>query len=349
MRRLLSSIAVAAVCLAPLHLAMSATAEVTPAYHVTKTVMLGAPERWDYVVFDPSTHDVFVSHDDRVSVVDGRTGAIVGTVEGMPGGTHGFGISAATGKGYTQDRGARVAVAFDLKTLKAVKRIPVDEDADSIAFDPASGHVFVIDGDPSKVTVIDPKTDSAIATINVGIGKLEYAVAGGNGKLYVNGAEKKEIVRIDTKRNNVDAHWPVPNCTSPHGMAFDSSTHRLFTSCTNRILVVIDTDNGSEIAAVPIGRGTDAVAFDPKRKLIFSSNGLDGNLSIIQEKDAKTFVDLGTVRTAVSARTMAIDPDTGRIFLAAAELDPSAPPPTTGRDMKVIPGSFRLLFLDPPG
>ena len=141
---------------------------------------------------------------------------------------------------------------------------------------------------------------------------------------------------------------PVPNCTSPHGMAFDSTTHRLFTSCTNRILVVVDTDNGSQIASVPIGRGTDAVAFDPKRKLIFSSNGLDGNLSIIQEKDAKTFVDLGTVKTAVSARTMAIDPDTGRIYLAAAELDPTAPPPTSGRDMKIIPGSFKLLFLDPP-
>src|SRR6266852_2451308 len=186
MRRLSSSIAVIAVCLAPLQLATStAVADGPPAYHVTKTVMLGAPERWDYVVFDPSTHDVFVSHDDRVSVVDGRTGSIAGTVEGMPGGTHGFGISTAAGKGYTQDRGARVAVAFDLKTLKPLKRIPVDEDADSIAFDPASGHVFVVDGDPSKVTVIDPKTDSVITTIDVGIGKLEYAVAGSNGKLYV--------------------------------------------------------------------------------------------------------------------------------------------------------------------
>ena len=348
MRRFLSSIATIAVCLAPLYPAISAVADETPAYHVTKTVMLGAPERWDYLVFDPSTHYVFVSHDDHVSVVDGRNGTIVGTVGGMPGGTHGFGISAATGKGYTQDRGARVAVAFDLKTLKPGKRIPVDEDADAIAFDPASGHVFVVDGDPSRVTVIDPKTDSASTTIDVGIGKLEYAVAGGNGKLYVNGADKKEIVRIDTKSNTVDAHWPVPNCTSPHGMAFDAATHRLFTSCTNRILVVVDTDNGSEIATVPIGRGTDAVGFDPKRKLIFSSNGLDGNLSIIQEKDAKTFVTLGTVKTAVSARTMAIDPESGRIYLAAADLDPNAPPPTSGRNMKIIPGSFRLLFLDPP-
>jgi YVTN family beta-propeller protein len=348
MRRLLSSIAVIAACLAPLQIAMPATGEEPPAYHITKTVMLGTPERWDYVVFDPSTHDVFVSHDDRVSIVDGRTGTIVGSVEGMPGGTHGFGISLATGKGYTQDRGARVAVAFDLKTLKPVKRIPVDEDADAIAFDPASGHVFVVDGDPSKVTVIDPKTDSAITTIDVGIGKLEYAVAGGNGKLYVNGADKKEIVRIDTKNNTVDAHWPVPDCTSPHGMAFDAATHRLFTSCTNRILVVVDTDNGSQVASVPIGRGSDALGFDPKRKLIFSSNGVDGNLSVIQEKDAKTFVSLGAVKTAPTARTMAIDPDSGRIYLAAADLDPTAPPPTNGRNLKTIPGSFKLLFLDPP-
>jgi DNA-binding beta-propeller fold protein YncE len=229
-----------------------------------------------------------------------------------------------------------------------VKRIPVDEDADAVAYDSSSGHVFVIDGDPSKITVIDPKTDAALTTINVGIGKLEYAAAGGNGKLYVNGADKKEIVRIDTKTNTVDAHWPVPDCTSPHGAAYDAASHRLFTSCTNRILVVLDTDTGAQIASVPIGRGSDAVGFDPKRKRVFSSNGVDGTLSVIEEKDAKTFVSLGEVKTVPTARTMAIDPDSGRIFLAAIDLDPSAPPPTNGRNIKAIPGTFKLIFLDPP-
>jgi YVTN family beta-propeller protein len=328
-------------------LASGATAQTRPAYHITKTVTLGSPERWDYLVFNPSTHDVYVSHDDRVAVVDGRAGRIVGTVEGMPGGTHGFGISAATGKGYTTDRGAKAAAVFDLKTLRVVKRIPVDDDADAVAFDPVTGHVFVVDGDPSKVTVIDPKTDTVITTINAGIGKLEYAAAGDNGKLYVNGADKKEILRIDTRTNVVDAHWPVPNCTSPHGMAVDAANHRLFTSCTNRILVVVNTDSSTEVANVPIGRGTDAAAFDPKRKLIFSSNGVDGTLSVIQEKDANNFVALGEVKTVPTARTMAIDPDTGRIFLAAADLDPSTPPPTNGRNLKAIPGSFKLIFLDP--
>lgn len=318
------------------------------AYHVTKSVTLGSPEQWDYLVYDSATHDVYVSHGDRVSVVDGSDGHIVGTVDGFtPGGPHGFAIVPAVGKGYTTDRAAKVAVAFDLKTFRIVARIPVDADADAVAYDPVSGHVFVIDGDPGTVTVIDPKTDKVIATIDGG-GKLEYTVAGGNGKLYVNGAEKRDIVRVDTATNRVDAHWPVPGCESPHGMAFDAAAHRLFTSCVNQQMVVLDTDTGRQIATVPIGRGTDAAAFDPRRKLAFSSNGLSGTLSVIAEKGANQFESLGETGTSISARTMAIDPDTGRIYLAAADLDPAVPPPASGRNMKIIPGTFKLLFLDPP-
>jgi YVTN family beta-propeller protein len=323
--------------------ASAAAAQTAPNYRVTRTVPLNAPDRWDYVVFDPGSSRVFVAHGDRVTVVDGHDGTIVGQIEGFPGGTHGIAISSATGQGYTDDGRAGMAGAFDLKTLKTGKMIKAEEDADAIAFDPTSGHVFVINGDSAKVTVIDPKTNAAIATIDGG-GKLEFAVAGGNGKLYVNGADKKEIVRIDTRTNQVDAHWSVANCTSPHGLAIDPATHRLFSSCVNSVLVVVNTDDGSTVATLPIGRGTDAAAFDPKRKLIFSSNGIDGTLSVIQEKDANTFVPVGTIKTAVTARTMSLDPKTGRLYLAAADIDPQSPP--NGRP-RPVPGSLKLLFLDP--
>jgi YVTN family beta-propeller protein len=324
--------------------AAPAAAQSAPNYRVTRTVPLNAPDRWDYVVFDPGSNRVFVAHGDRVTVVDGHDGTVVGQIEGFPGGTHGIAISSATGQGYTDDGRAGMAGAFDLKTLKTGKMIKAEEDADAIAFDPTSGHVFVINGDSAKVTVIDPKTNAAIATIDGG-GKLEFAVAGGNGKLYVNGADKKEIVRIDTRTNQVDAHWSVANCTSPHGLAIDPATHRLFSSCVNSVLVVVNTDDGSTVATLPIGRGTDAAAFDPKRKLIFSSNGIDGTLSVIQEKDANTFVPLGTIKTAVTARTMSLDPKTGRLYLAAADIDPQSP--TTNGRPRPVPGSLKLLFLDP--
>jgi len=215
-------------------------------------------------------------------------------------------------------------------------------------YDPFSEHVFVVNGDSGSLTVIDPRSNSAVATVSVG-GGLEYLVSDEHGKVYVNGAERKELVRIDTHTNQVDARWSVPQCTSPHGLAMDRATQRLFISCVNQLMVVLDAHSGATIAEVPIGNGTDAAAFDPQRKLIFSSNGKDGTISVIREKDADTFVAEGNIETRVSGRTMSVDPKSGRLFVAAAEIDKNAPPPMPGvrRAPPVVPGSLRLLFLDP--
>jgi DNA-binding beta-propeller fold protein YncE len=314
-----------------------------PTYTVTETVPLGEPNRWDYVVFDPSSHRVFVAHGDRVTVVDGRGGAVLGQVEGIAGGTHGIAISTATGQGFTDDGRNGLAVAFDLKTLAVKARMPVEKDADAMTLDRASGHVFVVEGDSKKVTAVDPKTNKVLVTLDGGEG-LEYAVADGRGGLYVAGAEKRDVVRIDTRSNTVTAHWPIADCASPHGAAIDTAAHRLFVSCVNERLVVVDTDTGKEVAGVPIGRGTDAAAFDPKRKLVFSSNGLDGTLSVIREETPDKYVTVTTIKTAPSGRTMGIDPETGRIYIAAADTDPSPAP--GGRPIP-RPGTLKLLFLDP--
>ncbi len=120
-------------------------------YKITKSIDLGSPERWDYLTFDPISHRVYVAHGDRVTVVDGRTGAVIGNVEGMPGSTHGTAISHTTGHGFTDDGKAGEAVVFDLKTLKVVKRIKAELDADGVVFDPISDHIFVIGGDSAKL------------------------------------------------------------------------------------------------------------------------------------------------------------------------------------------------------
>jgi DNA-binding beta-propeller fold protein YncE len=172
--------------------------------------------------------------------------------------------------------------------------------------------------------------------------------------VYVNGVEKREIFRIDTATNQVDSTWPIPQCESPHGLAIDTSTHRLFSSCENQRLVVVDADTGATVASLPIGRGTDGAAFDPTRKLIFSSNGMDGTVSVIREIDARTFVPAGTLRTELSARTISVDPATGRLFLVAAKTSATAlaafqAARKAGRrgPSPFAPGSVKLLFFDP--
>jgi YVTN family beta-propeller protein len=322
-------------------------------YQLVKSVVLGAPDRWDYVVYDAPSHRVYVAHGDGVTVVDGQDGTIIGQVDGLAGGTHGIAISHPTGRGYTDDGQAGQAASFDLKTLKVVKRLKAQDDADAVTIDPTSGHVFVVNSEPGTLTVIDPQRDEVVATVDAG-SKLEYAVAGANGKVYANGVAKRQIFRIDTKTNQVDATWPIPDCAAPHGLAIDTSRHRLFSSCQNSRLVVVNTDTGATLATLPIGAGTDAAAFDSTRKLIFSSNGIDGTISVIREVNAETFVAAGTIKTQSSARTMSVDSRSGRLYVAAADIDANAVAAqgargagSAPRRMPLVAGSLKLLFFDP--
>ena len=312
-------------------------------YRQVAAIPLGSPERWDYVVTDAPSGRVFVAHGDRVAVVDGRAGTLVGEVTGVAGGTHGTGVSAATGQGFTDDGQAGVAVAFDLKTLKVTKIIPADKDADAIVTDAATGHVFVIEGDPGAITVIDPKTDAVVATIKADE-KMEYGAADGHGVVYVAGNEKRDLLRIDARTNTVTARWPTPECMSPHGLAYDVAGRRLFMGCVNSKLMVVDATSGRVVTELAIGRGSDAVAFDPKRRRVFSSNGADGTITVYQQRTPDTYEALAPVTTAVSGRTMDVDPATGRLFVAAAQTDP---PATPGGRPRPRPGTLSLKMFDP--
>ncbi len=317
-------------------------APAAPNYKLTRTVALGAPDRWDYVVADPDTRRVYVAHGDRVSVLDAASGAVIGEVDGMPGGTHGIAISRATGRGFTDDGERGEAVAFDLRTLKPVARIPAADDADGIARDPMTGRVLVVEGDQRSVTLIDPATDRAVSTIVVGE-KLEYPAADGSGRVFVAGEEKGDLVVVDARAARVVAHWPAPGCASPHGLAVDRTSHRAFIGCVNAKMVVLDTGSGRVVATLPIGLGNDAVAFDPVRRRVFSSNGRDGTVSVYRQVTPDRYEALPTIPTLVSARTMAVDPRTGRLFVVGADTDAN---PAGGRP-RVRSGTLRVLIFDP--
>ena len=338
--------------LAPLTLVLaiaSASAAQTPApaYTAAESIALGAGERWDYVTYDPVDHRAYVAHGDHVTVVDTEKRMTVGDIGTFPGGTHGIAIVHDAGIGYTDDAKAGEVIAFDLKTLQVMKKIKGDEDADGIVYDAPSRHVFVINGDSGTITVIDPRVNDAVATIRIGAG-LEAAETDNKGKLFVDGVEQHDIIVIDTKTNVVAAHYPLDGCERPHGIAVDAQARRVFATCINKVMVVLDADSGKKIATLPIGASSDGAAFDPVRKLVLSSNG-EGTLSVIAEKDAAHFVAQADVATAKGARTIAIDPASGTVFLPAATIAKvDAPEKPRGRPrVSYAPGSLKLLVLAP--
>lgn len=314
---------------------------------ISQSIALGPPDKWDYLFYEGASKRVFVSHGSEITVVDPDEGTVVGRVTGIDG-SHGIVVVPSLGRGYADAANPRTVVVFDAKTLHALKTIPVGEDADAMVYDPARKRLFVMDSDGEAFTAIDAVNDKALATIPLG-GKPEFAVVDKDGTLFINIASTKEIVRVDGQTLRIEARWAVPDCLSPHGLAIDQVSGRLFSSCENAKLIVVTTDTGRVVATLPIGRGSDAVAFDAKRKLIYSSNK-DGTLSVISAKGPDEYAALGIVHTSIGAKTMALDPDSGRVFLVAAEVAHTISPTQKGDlpDTVLKPGTAKLLVVEHP-
>jgi DNA-binding beta-propeller fold protein YncE len=314
-------------------------------YNVKNTVLLGSPEDWDYVYFDEGGKGAYVAHGTEVTVVDGQTGAIRGRVRGLDG-VHGLAASSALGKGYAVSRQQHALAVFDLKSFAVTRSIPIGAGGDSLVLEPVNHRVLVMDAQAPVATVIDTTRDSVVATLPLG-GIAEQAAASSTGKVFVNLAELRAVARLDARVPKIEALWQVPSCESPHGIAIDDASQRVFVSCVNKLLLVLDAVGGRLIASLPIGSGTDGVAFDPKRKRVFSSNGWDGTLSLIEERSPDDYISLGDEPTVHLGRTMAIDRNSGRLYIAAADLDRIDPARGKWAQYVMKPGTMRLLLLDP--
>ena len=98
---------------------------------------------------------------------------------------------------------------------------------------------------------------------------------------------------------------------------------------------------GKPVASLTIGKRPDGAAIDLNRHVVLVPSGADGTLSIIQLSPTPKVI--GTVQTAKSARTIALDPSTGRAYLPAVDLQPAV-----GNERpKAIPGTFRIIVVAP--
>lgn len=324
----------------------TAAAQSAPLYHLAATIPLGGATKWDYLHFDPASNRVYISHYSELTVLDAKTGAIIGHVTGLHG-SHGIAIDTAKGVGFADSGITQTISIFDLKNFETIKTIPALLDADGMVFDPASNQVFTVGGDAHAVLATDAATYQRKAEIPLG-GAPESEIADGAGNLYININSTSQLVRIDTKTDAITGRWNLPGCVRPVGLAVDPATHVVFSSCANATMVVINGETGAELAKFPIGKGTDSAAFDPARKLAFSSNR-DGTLSIIRENSAVSFTLLPPVTTEPGARTLAVDPASGDVFLVTAKLLSAGPPkhPGWAKNYKFVPGSVKALIYAP--
>ncbi|HUA20596.1 MAG TPA: hypothetical protein VMB25_17730 [Bryobacteraceae bacterium] len=312
-----------------------------PGYKLTKHYSIPGDGGFDYVVFDSSANRVYFSHGTEVDVVDANSGKLLGKVEDTPG-AHGIAIVPALHRGFTTNGGDNTVSVFDTNTFKTIKKIAVDKDPDFILYDSHSKRVLVCHGDSAQITAIDPAKEAVIGKIDLG-GGAEAAVTDGKGNGFANLEEEAEVVHFDPQGLTVKHKYPITGCKTPTGLAMDTINDRLFIGCRSKVLAVMDATSGKVITTLPIGTRVDAVAYDADNKMVFASN-YDGTISVIRQKGPNQYESAGDIKTQESAKTMAIDPKTKRLFLTAAQMVP--PPPGQKGRPKPKPGSFTLLVVE---
>jgi YVTN family beta-propeller protein len=310
-------------------------------YRVLDKWKLADAGGWDYLVVDSPAHRLYITRGDHVDVVDTTSGKLTGTISDLHG-THGVALDPSGELGYISDGGGNAVVVFDRASLATVGTIPVGTNPDCIIWEAATQTVWTFNGRSHDISVIDPATQKVVATVPVP-GKPEFAVSDGKGTVFNNIEDKNEVIRIDAHARKITAEWPA--CDSPSGLAFDAAGNRLFPVCDGKKMSVIDSNSGKVLASAAIGDGPDAAGWSAAHKLAFASCG-EGVLSVIDASSAD-YKTLQTLPTQRSARTMAYDPATDRIYLVAAEFGPrpAATPENPRPRPPMVPGTFTILVV----
>src|SRR5438477_2286915 len=317
------------------------------AYQFLNEIPIGGEGGWDILTIDSSANRLYLSHATKVVVVDLNKNAVVGEIAETPG-VHAFVAVPEFQRGFSSNGKEAKSSVVDLTTLKTIFKIDTGQNPDAIVYEPRHREVYVFNHTGNSATVIDAKSAAVSATISLG-GSPEFAAVDEKaGRIYCNIEDRSEVAVIDSAKHQVVARWPIAPGEEPSGIALDAAHHRLFATCHNKMMVMLDTETGKVVANVPIGAGVDGCAFDDASQLPFASRG-DGTTTIAKEETPQKLTVVQTLKTERGARTMALDPKTARIYLPTAQFQP-APSPSPGASPArptIVSNTLKLLVYGP--
>lgn len=319
-----------------------------PAYGIVDQWRAPGTGGWDLLSYDAPRHRLFVTRGDRVEVFDTESEALLGRIPNTAG-VHGVALAPDLNKGFTSNGQANSVTEFNYDTLEIVREIPLPgQGPDAILYEPRHHHLFTFNSRSKDVTVLMADTLAVVGRIALP-GAPEFAVDDGHGHIDLNiESDPGALVVIDAATLAINSTWPLTGCDGPTGLAVDRAHQRLFSACANQVMVVTSAVSGQQLARVPIGSRPDGAGYDPIRHLAFSSNGV-GTLTVVGTDSHDRYTVATTVLTQPGARTMALDADTGRLFLVTAKFGspPTATPEHPHPRPPPLPDTFTILVIAP--
>jgi DNA-binding beta-propeller fold protein YncE len=258
---------------------------------------------------------------DKVDVLDIATNKRIYTMEAKA--PHAILYRKDLKKLFVVEGDASAVKVYESDTYKPVGEIKLSIDADSIAYDPGTNYLYVVNGGREAhtpytlISVIDTNASKKLRDIKIDSNHVEAIVLEKSGpRMFCNITGQNAVGVLDRKKASLSATWPLPPGDKLNvAMAFDEVNHRLFVATRNPgKLVVLNSDSGKVIADLPAVGMVDDAAYDPTHKRIYLAG--DGYLDVFEQKDADNYSLLGRVPGSFRAKTGILVPELNRYYLA---------------------------------
>lgn len=296
---------------------------------------------WDYTSIDAVSRQLYLARGDSALKMDLDSRQITpGAISGT--GLHAVAVAGDTGLVFLTNGRSNSLSVFDTKLGKLTGEVKVGDGPDGAVYDPATKLVAVMNHRGGTVSLVDLAKLEVVRTIQVG-GELEFAAAAGDGRLFVNVADKHEVAVLDLAAGKVLHRWVMAGCEDPSGIAYDGPDQLVASVCGNGVTKFLHAADGTQAASLRTGKGSDALIYDAARRLLFVPAGKDGTLAVVALGKAPAVVQV--LKTAISARLGALDPKTGRIYLPSAQQGPPQPP---DRWPSIVKGTFGFVVVGTP-
>jgi len=320
----------------------------------------GPDGMWDYAAISADERRLYLAQGEHISMLD-LGGVNAWTQMGVPEATwHGAVPLESRGLVLGSNGRAHALTLFDARSHALIAAVPTSggptsklsgkmaafavlADPDAVVVEPKSGLVAAVNGGSGEIAFVDLDRRAVVGRVQVG-GKLEFAVADGNGLVYVNSQTAHDIAVIDARNFKVARRIPLAGCTEPKGLAYDAGTDLLISGCDNGVAKFVVARSGKVVSSRKIGPGADAVMLDPIRHRVFVPSGDAAIMSIFDIEDPAHITLIQELKTEAGVRLGAVDTRTGKVYLPAGTLAPPVPPRPWP---SVAPGSFHMLVVGP--
>ena len=286
--------------------AQSQTREFLPLQLEEQIPVPGVAGRLDHFSADAKRRRLFVSAlgNNTLEVIDVFAGRVIHSIKGLaqpqgplyvPGVDKLYVANAEDGK-------VRV---YDGATYMLRKTIDFGKDPDNMRYDEASKTVFVGFGeDDGGIAMIDPKTDERTGQVYKTEGHPEsFQVEASGGHIFVNVPDAGYVVESIDRKTGAMTKWPLKGLKGNYAMALNEEDHRLFTITRKTpMMVVLNTENGKEVARLRAAGECDDVFFDASRKRIYVI-GAEGFISVFQQNDPDHYELVANVPSGIGIRT----------------------------------------------